>query len=256
MMHPIKTIATIVFTFAMLLGTAASSVALVEGGGEKHEFTTDFRTEECSWSDTGENPFFILQPDYQLVLEGDNGLLVITVLDQTKNVGGVTTRVVEEREWEGDLLIEVSRNFFAICDPTNSVFYFGEEVDICDAGLVEAAPGVFTCEGDEPDHAGSWLAGENGAKPGIMMPGTVLLGGRYFQEIAPDVALDRAEIVSLDETVASVAAPGGIFERCLKTRETTPLEPNSKDDKIYAPLVGLVVDDPFVLTGYGFGIWP
>lgn len=39
--------------------------------------------------------------------------LTIEVLDETEDVGGVTTCVVEEREWEDGVLFEVSRNFIA-----------------------------------------------------------------------------------------------------------------------------------------------
>ena len=45
--------------------------------------------------------------------------LIITVLDETKDVYGVTTRVVEEREWKNGELYEVSRNFYAIDSETN-----------------------------------------------------------------------------------------------------------------------------------------
>ena len=121
----------------------------------------------------------------------------ITVLDDTKTISGVldetgkvtsiTTRVVEEREWKDGEIIEVSRNFFAICPSTKDVFYFGEEVDDYKDGE------VFS-------HSGAWLAGKNGAA-GLIMSGDPAVGMRYYQEIAPDVALDRAEIVSLDETL-------------------------------------------------------
>jgi Concanavalin A-like lectin/glucanases superfamily len=54
------------------------------------------------------------------------GELTITVLNETKMVDGVETRVVEERETKGGKLKEVSRNYFAISKRTNDVFYFGE----------------------------------------------------------------------------------------------------------------------------------
>jgi hypothetical protein len=38
------------------------------------------------------------------------------------------------------------------------------------------------------------LHGSDNARAGIIMPGTPLLGSRYYQEIAPEVALDKAEI--------------------------------------------------------------
>ena len=49
---------------------------------------------------------------------------------------------------------------------------------------------------------GSWEAGVNGAEPGVIMPGTILLGAKYFQERAPeDEAVDRGEIVRMGLTV-------------------------------------------------------
>lgn len=97
-------------------------------------WTETFRIEEKELSSTGVNPYFVLQPGYQLILEGKEGQrevhLEITVLDETKMVDGVHTRVVEERESADGKLVEVSRNFFAISQRTNSVFYFGEDVEI------------------------------------------------------------------------------------------------------------------------------
>jgi hypothetical protein len=184
---------------------------------------------------TGRNPYFILEPGYQLVFEGGKERLVITVLHETKLVDGVETRVVEERETNNGKLVEVSRNYFAISKGDNSVFYFGEDVDLYKNDKVVA-------------HEGAWLAGVKVAKFGLMMPGQVTLRARYYQEIAPKIALDRAEIVSLSETVKT---PAGEFKNCLKVEETTPLEPGIKEYKYYAAAVGLVQDDSLKLVKYG-----
>jgi hypothetical protein len=120
--------------------------------------------------------------------------------------------------------VEVSNNYFALCRRTNSVLYFGE-----DAG-------------------GAWLSGEKGARFGLMMPGLPLLLARYYQEIAPGVAMDRAEIVSLSETVKT---PAGEFRNCLKVEETTPLEPGVREYKYYAPGIGLVQDGALKLVRHG-----
>jgi hypothetical protein len=82
-----------------------------------------------------------------------------------------------------------------------------------------------------------------------MMPGTPLVGGRYYQEIAPKVAVDRAEILSTNETVET---PAGAFKNCLKLEETNPLEPGTKEYKYYAPGIGLAVDDKLELVQHGF----
>jgi hypothetical protein len=81
-----------------------------------------------------------------------------------------------------------------------------------------------------------------------MMPGDVLLHARYYQEIAPKVAMDRAEIVSLTETVRT---PAGLFTNCLKVDETTPLEPGVKESKYYARGIGLVQDGSLKLVTHG-----
>jgi len=151
-------------------------------------FTTDFRLEDCKFKATGINPFFILKPGYRLVLETPEGekereKYVETVLCDTKwiNLDGrwIRTRVVEERayELEGDeeKLIEISRNYFAICKKTNAVYYFGEDSRDCPEGFNENDE----CE-DGADPTGSWEAGINGAMPGLIMPGTPLKGAKYF----------------------------------------------------------------------------
>lgn len=222
------------------------------GKKNKNQFTDSFMLEECDgFSSTGSNPFFILEPKYQLVLEGEEDgntvNVTITVLEETKtfnnlDIGGgvvtnVVTRVVEEVEKVNGVLLEISRNYFALCNRTNSVVYFGEDVDIYD----ETGTTVVSNEG-------AWLAGENEARPGLIMLGTVALGARYFQEIAPEVALDRAEITSLDETVETLA---GTFENCLETFETTPLDKKSKGFKLYCPGIGLVQDADLTLISFG-----
>lgn len=188
---------------------------------------------------TGRNDYFILEPGYQLVLEGrEKGkpvTLTITVLNETKKIGDVETRVVEEREVIDGKTAEVSRNFFALGAMSRNLYYFGEEVDIykSDGRIV---------------HEGAWVEGVNGAKHGVLIPGRIKLGDRYYQEQAPGVAMDRAENVA---TNAVVNTPAGRFERCLKTKETTPLEPGSSY-KFYAPGVGLVQDGNLKLVRYGF----
>ena len=222
----------------VLIGAALTAVVLWALGSvvlAAADWTSEFKLDKSDLASMGRNPYFILEPGYELSLKGGDAELTITVLKETKVVDGLETRIVEERELEDGRLVEVSRNYFAISKTNNSVFYFGEDVD------------AYSSKG-EVSHGGSWHAGENGARAGLMMPGLPLLGARYYQEVAPKVAMDRAEIVSLSE---SFTCPAGRFSGVLKTEETTPLEPGAKEHKLYAHGVGLLKDGEVSLVRYG-----
>lgn len=196
----------------------------------KPGFQDSFDVNKANLGPDGGNEFFSLEVGKQLVLGEGDLTVIITVLDETRVVDGVTTRVIEERESEGGALVEVSRNFFAADSTDNDVYYFGEEVDDYENGEIVG-------------HSGAWLAGENGARFGLIMPGDARVGDRYYQEVAPGVAQDRAEHLSITETVVT---PAGTFENCLHVEETTPLEPDVSE-KWYCPGVGLVKDNDAIL---------
>ena len=251
----------VVFAISIYIGFSAG-IALAECNDDDL-FTTAFRLQDCRWFETvGKNPYFILIPGYKSVLESEEVRAVVTVLRDTQwidlraeGLGWIKTRVVEEREYERDgeeeVLIEISRNFFGICKNTNDVYYFGEDVKIFeydDEGNLEK---VIT--GSE---AGAWRAGENSAMPGIIMPGTFLLGSRYFQELAAPVAADRGENTAMGLTVETDA---GTFYDCVEVTDTNPLgdppvcDKDDGDVKVYCPGVGLVMDEDLELVKYGKG---
>jgi hypothetical protein len=223
----------------LALIAALPCAAVPMAGAAERNFTDTFGADTADLSSTGTNRFFILVPGYQAVLEGkEDGratVLTITVLNETKTVDGVETRVVEEREVGNGQTVEISRNYFAISRRTGDVFYFGEDSDTYKNGEVSS-------------HEGSWLAGVAGARFGLAMPGTPLLGARYYQELAPKVAMDRAEIVSLNEKLKTAA---GNFENCLKTEETSAVE-MGREYKLYAAGIGLIQDARLKLTKSGF----
>jgi hypothetical protein len=85
------------------------------------------------------------------------------VLDETKTIDNVETRVIEERETLGGEPVEVSRNFFAIDKHTHDVYYFGEEVDEYKDGKIAS-------------HGGAWESGKNGAHYGLALPAEPKVG--------------------------------------------------------------------------------
>jgi hypothetical protein len=219
-------------TIMWLAGTSLVGlifVGLTTGTEDKEReplagWSHDFASEKADLIATGRNPYFILEPGYVLVLKNGDEQLTITVKEETKKVDGVECRVVEEKETKGEKVVELSNNYFVISKRTNSVYYFGEDV------------------------GGAWLSGEKGAKFGLMMPGLPLVGAKYYQEFAPKVAMDRAEIVSVNETVKT---PAGEFKNCLKVMDSTPLEPGKKEYKYYAPGIGLVQEGSLLLVKRG-----
>lgn len=176
----------------------------------------------------------------------------ITVRVDTRMVDGISTRVYEEREFVDGELAEVSWNFLTQCGLTQDVIYWGEEVCVAEDsdGALDEEPFPYDldceAEGLVPG-GGAWIAeGEN--QPGILFPGTFLIGARYFQELA-DNALDWAENVEQGISVDDPA--NGEFEDCVLVLDRNFLEdPKGKeaDEKVYCPEIGLVQDEELELT--------
>jgi hypothetical protein len=182
------------------------------------------------FSATIDNPFFPLPVGAQWILIGvdNDGVpirVVISSLPDTEVVAGVTTRVIEEREWEDGELVEVSRNFF-VQTADGTVCYYGEDVDDYEAGQIV-------------DHGGAWRAGVDGALPGILMPAHPSVGQMFEQEVAIGVAQDRAEQVAAGE---SVTVGLGTFTDTIRYVESSPLD-SGTSEKIYARGIGLLIDD-------------
>jgi hypothetical protein len=229
----------------VIVGEDGKIISKIQEGGadeDQPKKQASAKTSQSGWRDTfevskavlaptGNNSHLPIQPGRVLKLAHANDRLTVSILSGTKTVDGVATGVLEEREEKNGQLIEVSRNYFATDPNTGDVYYFGEDVDNYKDGKII-------------NHESAWLAGEKGAKFGLMMPGKPKRGQKFYQEIAPKVALDRVEIVSVDETVKT---PAGTFEHCVHLRETTPLEPDVSH-KYYAPGIGMIKDDEFELA--------
>jgi hypothetical protein len=216
--------------------SALAAGAQTTAPGTAAPWATDFDADPASMTSVGRNPYFILEPGYYIVLrDRARNQVTITVLNETRMVAGVETRVIEERELAKGKLVEISRNFFAIHKVTRDALYFGEEVSMYKNGKILS-------------HEGSWLAGVAGARAGLMMPGQARVGYRHYQEQAPGVAMDRAEILSAGETLKT---PAGTLEKCLKIEETTTLASSEREYKYYAPGIGLVKEEQMLLVERG-----
>jgi hypothetical protein len=173
------------------------------------------------------NPYFPLKPGMKWVYEGQvaDGFehTEVVVTGDTREILGVTCLVVRDTTLLDGELSEDTLDFFAQDDADN-VWYFGEESKSYEDGLLV-------------DIEGSWLAGRDDAKPGIIMEAHPKVGDVYRQEYAIGVAEDLARVVAVDQ---QVSVPFGSFSHVLKTAEFTPIEPDALEQKFYAPGVGLV----------------
>jgi hypothetical protein len=95
---------------------------------------------------------------------------------------------------------------------------------------------------------GSFKAGRDGAKSGVLMMASPVVGEIYRQEWAPGDAEDAAEVLSttygygedeeLDEFVPQELAELLCNGDCVVTRDFNPLEPDAEERKYYAPGIG------------------
>lgn len=183
-----------------------------------------------------DNPLFPLSTLDTKIFEGeqtdpDTGEIITTrlestVLDRTRKVAGIRVLVLEEKAYQDDQLIERALDYFAQRSD-GAVFYFGEDVD-------------NYVDGNIDNHHGTWRAGKDGAAEGIVMPAVPFAGQVFKQENAPGVAEDQAEVLALNE---SVSTPAGDFHGCLKTEDSSLLDPAVIDFKWYCPGIGLVRDE-------------
>lgn len=162
---------------------------------------------------------------YESELEEGTERTEVSVTDDKMDVMGVGTTVVWDRVWLDDNLIEDTKDWFAQ-DKDGNVWYFGEDSKEYSDGKV-----VNT--------EGSWQAGIDGAKPGIIMKANPNVGEIYRQEYYSGIAEDMAEVVSLNETVS---VSYGKFTGCIKIREWNPLESDVNEFKYYCPQIGVVME--------------
>ena len=129
------------------------------------------------------------------------------------------------KEWVDGELAEDTFDWYAQ-DSSGNVWYFGEDSK-------EYEDGVFV--GTE----GSWQAGVDGAKPGIIMKANPQIGDSYRQEYYLDEAEDMGKVIKLNE---STSVPYGSFDGVLVILEWNPLEPKVIEHDYYAPGVGAILE--------------
>src|SRR5262249_27768489 len=149
---------------------------------EPSRWRDSFKVDKARLAPVGNNAYLPVKPGHKLKLRSGKDSLTVTVLDETKVVDHVKVGILEEREERDGKLVEVSRNYLATDTISGDVYYFGEDVDNYKDGKLI-------------NHDSAWLAGEKGARFGLMIAGKSSVGQKFYQEIAPKVAMDRVEVV-------------------------------------------------------------
>lgn len=185
-----------------------------------------------------DNRYFPLHPSYKATIKAagiDGNGLPFTERSELSYGGpgrvilGIQTFAQRDLAFEGGQLVEDTFDYYAQ-DTDGNVWYMGEDV----INYVYDDAGVLISTNDES----AWIAGENGALPGWIMPADPVSDFAYFQEVAPaDGALDEARIWA---TGLTVEAGGQLFDDVLVVFEVTSLDPEAREFKFYAPDVGLI----------------
>ena len=182
-----------------------------------------------------DNRYMMLTPGKTFIHEGksaDGPERVETYVSyKTREVLGVKCTVVRDKAFLNGKLSEDTFDWY-VQDKEGNVWYFGEDTKEYENGKVVSTKG-------------SWEAGVDGAKPGIVMEANPRVGDSYRQEYYEGEAEDMAEVLSLDASGLNdaVSVPYGSFGDVLMTKEWNPLEPAVLEYKYYAPGTGLIGEE-------------
>jgi hypothetical protein len=224
-----------------VIGCGVLLSACGSGDDAKADTTTekDFNAGNFSKSTKIDNEWFPLAPGTEFVMEGRSNRgegrlphrVVTTVTDLTKEIDGVPTVVLWDRDINAGRLLEGELAFHAQDDDGN-VWNFGEYPEQYDAhGKLEGAPDT-------------WIAGLAGARAGILMRGDPRPGTpSYHQGLAPKIGFQ--DLARVYREGLRNCVPLGCYEDVLVTDETNPSEPDDGHQlKYYAKGVGTIRAEP------------
>jgi len=222
--------ATLVFSVVALLSPAPLAANVKIGKAEHYNPQTD----PVDFVDSNGDPLPITNQYLPLVpgtkffytSETQDGIETdeVFVTHETKVIQGVTCVVVLDTVKLEGVLTELTLDWYAQ-DAAGNVWYFGEDSTQYENGVPAGTEG-------------SWEAGVDGALPGIVMPADPRPGDSYRQEYYEGEAEDMASVMRLN---AKASVPYGAFDGCLETKEWSPLEPGTVENKVYAAGAGLVL---------------
>ena len=173
-----------------------------------------------------DNPWFPLKPGSKWHYRGvdSDGRFIdnMRVTQRTKKIEGVRVTVVHDVVRRHGKPREITNDFYAQDHHVN-IWYFGENTR------------ELNSHGHVTSRAGSFRAGRNGARPGVLIPGHPTVGQKARQEFYKGHAEDHFKVLDVN---ARVSTPFVSSNHAVRTREWTPLEPKVLDNKWYVHGVG------------------
>jgi hypothetical protein len=223
-------------TLALLLPLAAcgqdepSSPAGGSAAGDLPQGNDPVELDPSEFTPGSDNTYFPLEPGQQWTYretDGSGGTadVVVTVSSvTTKIANGVEARVVRDTVIEDGEVTEDTKDWYAQ-DADGNVWYLGEDTAEFEDGKLDTREGSFE-------------AGVNGGLPGVIMPAEPEAGMEYRQEYYKGKAEDNGAMLATGQQ-AEVAA--GHYDDALLSADTSTIEPDVLEYKLYAPGVGLVL---------------
>ena len=206
---------------------STAATAVIEPGDGGHY---DPVVDPADFVDRIDNPYVPLIPAskwvYEGTADGEPEHDEVAVTSERKTILGIPAIVVRDTVSADGAVTEDTFDWYAQ-DRNGNVWYLGEDSKTYDHG---------TLTGTE----GSWEAGVDGARPGIVMPAHPKPGDANRQEFSPGVAEDLGQVTHAD---TRIRVPAGRYRHVIVTKEWSPLEPRIVEQKRYAPGIGLVAED-------------
>ena len=172
----------------------APSASTTATASEKDKHYVDLETPTFSDPTNITNPLFPISELDQVIQLGDEAgtrlRFEITRLPETKTIewDGQSVETVQSQfvAYGDGRVLEVATDYFAQADD-GAVWYFGEQVDNYEDGVIA-------------NNDGTWLAGKDGP-PGMIMPADPQVGDVYRPENVPDVVFEEVTVLETDQTV-------------------------------------------------------
>jgi hypothetical protein len=193
------------------------------------------------------NPFFPLAIGSQWEFRSESQTTKVRVLNATKLIDEVRCVVVRDEVSEDGVVIEGTNDWFAQARD-GAVWYCGEETATFEtfAGDRPRKPELVSIDG-------SFKAGRDGDKPGIIFLAKPRPGQTYVEESSLANAEDATEVLSvkyaygkdptLDQLVpkklAQLLCAAG---DCVVTKNSSPLDPGTFERKYYARGIGVFLE--------------